>query len=243
MSVTYNGLGSNGRCGNMLFQMAATIGVAIKNNDSFIFPHWQYENDFNIPKHHFVDSVTFSNTFTERGFEYQEIPYSQNLNVVGYFQSYKYFEHCKDKILDLFTMKLGHEIIRGSTAIHVRRSDYITAPNCYVDLSSTDYYERAIQTIGPSNYFIFSDDVEFCKRRFANIQNKIIVDNGGDVIKDFNTMTRCENQIIANSSLSWWAAYLNKNVNKKIIASKQWFGPKLSYNNTKDLIPPEWTLI
>jgi len=245
MSVVYNALGSNGRLGNCLFQIAATIGLATKHNDTYSFPHWQYENEFNIHSHCFVDTPHFTSTWTENGFHYQEIPYSPNLNLSGYFQSHFYWDHCKDLILDLFTMKDGHDTIRGVTSVHIRRGDYAQsnlANSHYIDLAgSTDYYEQAMKQIG-GNFMVFSDDVNYCRHKFANMSNVIVIDSCGDVISDLNIQSRCENNIIANSSFSYWAAVLNRNINKKVIAPLQWFGPQLSHS-TADLCPPEWIKI
>jgi hypothetical protein len=242
MSVTFSGLGTQGRLGNSVFQMAAVIGLARKHNDTFIFPKWQYQNDFNIPANHFVDHVTYSNVFRENNFTYQHIPYQPNLNLEGFFQSNKYFDHCKNDILNLFAMK--EQLPIEANSIHIRRGDYQTLGNSYyIDLAATNYYEKATDIIGQNeNYMVFSDDPNWCRRKFFNRSNIIIVDNGGDVIKDFNMMTRCTNNIIANSSFSWWGAYLNRNPNKKVIAPQAWFGPRLPHD-TRDLLPPEWTRI
>jgi hypothetical protein len=241
MPVTYKDLGKNGRLGNAIFEMCAAIGLAVKHSDSYIFPYWQYSESFNFPSGSFIaeNNIKYDNTYVEKSFTYNEIPYSQNLNLEGYYQSYKYFEHCKHYILDVFTMKNMSPI--NNTAIHVRRGDYINLGNSYyIDLAATNYYEQAMEIIGPGNYLIFSDDPAWCRNRFKGID---VVESGGDVIQDFNMLLRCENQIIANSSFSWWAAYLNRNPNKKVIAPKNWFGHKLSYNDTRDLIPTDWMLI
>jgi len=243
MSVTFSQLGNMGRLGNAMFEMSAVIGLAKKYNDTFIFPKWQHQNDFNIPANHFADRVTYNNVFTENGFTYQEIPYKSNLNLCGYYQSYKYFDHCKDDILDLFSMK-EQAPIENTTAIHIRRGDYQTLGNSYyIDLASTNYYENAMDIIGQNeNYMVFSDDISFCRRKFFNRSNIIIVDNGGNAVKDLNIQSRCENNIIANSSFSYWSAYLNRNPNKKVIAPQAWFGPKLNHD-TRDLIPDSWMRI
>src|ERR1019366_4582584 len=97
--ISYSQLGNNGRLGNQLFQMAAAICLALNNNDTYIFPAWKYEKYFNLHGC-FSNSVTYKNTYNEPHFHYAPIPYQQNLNLSGYYQSYKYMTGNEDFIIE-----------------------------------------------------------------------------------------------------------------------------------------------
>jgi len=105
-------------------------------------------------------------------------------------------------------------------SIHIRRGDYVKH-SAFVQLWETDYYERAMAQFPPGTRFlIFSDDIKWCKARFGT--DNIDFSWGKDEIEDMNLMAGCEHNIIANSSFSWWAAYLNPNPNKRVIYPKAW---------------------
>lgn len=140
------------------------------------------------------------------------------------------------------------------TGIHIRLGDYSKLPNHYVQLLQTDYYIRAIQELDDKTDFflVFSNDIPQCKKYFSTVEEKIRSkvlfvespqeksEGNSSAISDLYLMSCCSNFIIANSSMSWWGAWLIRNRDKIVIAPKQWFGPALSMNDTKDLIPPEW---
>lgn len=89
-------------------------------------------------------------------------------------------------------------------------------------------------------YYVVSDDLAWCRENFKG--DRFIFPNGSE-IEDLCTMIKCKNNIIANSSFSYFGAYLNANPTKSIVAPKNWFGPALSGHNTKDLIPADWKQI
>jgi len=92
----------------------------------------------------------------------------------------------------------------------------------YVNLSETDYYEKAIKLFPVDKFLVFSDDVAYCKDKWGQDPRFEIMEKG-DEIEDLNTMASCKSNILANSSYSWWAGFLNMNPNKKIIYPKQWY--------------------
>jgi len=243
MVVTYLDFGNCGRTGNCLFQAAATIATALKNNDDYIFPdNWKDREHFNIPDDKFTkETIQYSKTYVEPFFHYATIPYQPNLNLSGYYQSELYFKEYEKEIKTLFEYKQCFPENTGVTSMHIRRGDYTKLGNSYyTDLANTSYYEEAMNIIKSDCYFVFSDDINWCKERFKGTQFIFIEGNKPHI--DMALMSSCENNIIANSSYSWWAAYLNKNTNKKIIAPKNWFGPKLQHN-TKNLTPITWNKI
>ena len=103
-----------------------------------------------------------------------------------------------------------------------------------------EYYRSAVDLIGKEKlFFIFSDDINWCKNNFDFIENKFFIENNKDY-EDLILMSLCSHNIIANSSFSWWGAWLNSNPNKIIISPKKWFGNKYNFHNTKDLYNEKW---
>jgi hypothetical protein len=231
MSITFSQLGNNGRMGNQLFQMAATISLALNNNDSYLFPTWKYEQHFNLHGC-FVNQINLISIYREPHFHYAPIPYKPNLDLNGYFQSYKYMIGHEDFIIDKLTPIYNLDNC-NATSIHIRRGDYVNNENNH-PVINMDYYNKAIDLCATDKYYIFSDDIAWCKNNF--IGNKFEFMEGNHETLDLAIMAKCSNNIIANSSFSLWAAIINKNHDKKIIYPQKWFGPSLQLN-TKDLIP------
>lgn len=240
--ITFNQLGNLGRLGNCLFQIAATIGAATRLNDSYIFPRWKYEPFFNL-HNCFQDNIRSTKTYSEPFFHYQEInpQYNKNeiLNLIGYFQSPIFYQHCEQLIRDKFTFT--HQTLsQNKVSIHVRRSDYVNLVDCH-PMPSMDYYRQAMEILPSEKYTVFSDDIPWCRQNFLGDQFEF--SEGKSEVEDLELMSKCLNgHILANSSFSWWGAWLNQNSDKKVIAPIKWFGPKLQHN-TKDLCPPEWIRI
>lgn len=160
-----------------------------------------------------------------------------------YVQDLKYFDKYEKEIKELFGEGIGY---LPYVSIHVRRGSNPSNPNepkysenpFYVNLSDTDYYEKAIELFPGDNFLVFSDDPEYCKGKWGNDKRFQVMEKG-DEIEDFNLMASCKHNIIANSSYSWWVAYLNPNHGKKIIAPKKWFSDEIKRVG----IPPTWTQI
>ena len=147
--------------------------------------------------------------------------------------------------------------ICNSVSIHIRRGDFTANPEVakvHGNICNLEYYERAMnfieQKIDNPIFYIFTDDVEWVKIHFNNRSNLIIVSNSvknqvefghkHNAHQEMYLMSLCNHNIIANSSFSWWAAWLNRNDNKIIIAPKKWFNDKKS---DRDLIPITWIRI
>lgn len=235
--ITFTNLGKMGRLGNQLFQIATCIGVAEKTNDKYIFPKWEYEKNFCL-HNCYSDSIKVNNSYAEPYFHYKEIKTQpgQVTDLVGYWQSYKYFNNCQELILGLLTPKTGFSIKYNCTSIHVRRGDYTKLTKEYEQLNM-DYYNKAMKAVNSKNYIVVSDDINYCKSIFKG--DNISFSEYKNPIDDLGLMISCEHNIIANSTFSWWGAYLNKNPSKIIIAPNKWFGPALNHD-TKDLIPNSW---
>jgi len=164
----------------------------------------------------------------------------------GYWQCEKYFIDASDVIRKDFTLKSPLSETAGeyaeritaanSVSLHIRRGDYVGNPHHEVDL--TKYYKNAISTIREKTdnpeFFIFSDDIEYahcCFEDFNLVQ-------GCRGIEDMHLMSLCKHNIIANSSFSWWGAWLNDNPYKTVIAPKRWFAGKKYSSAT--IIPESW---
>jgi len=232
--------------GNSLFQIAATIGYARKYSVNYVFPKYKDQNSINISQDKFITLPDVNTRYDESEFKHTEIPFQENSelhNLHGYFQSWKYFDHCKEEIKQAFTPKPinNPELFRGVCSIHVRRGDYLKYPGHH-PTQGLEYYKRAMKLIPCDKFLVISDDPEYCKRIFKGDQ--FIVSESAPQDVDFKTMISCSHHIIANSSFSWWAAYLGDSSEKVIVAPKNWFGPKLSSTHKiDDLIPSHWKLV
>lgn len=147
--------------------------------------------------------------------------YARDNNIDIYMQDEKHFEKYKGAIKWIFSQDIGPTIDRVS--IHVRRGDYVQPPfnQLYIDLSQTHYYEQAIDNFPNEKFLIFSDDINWCKNFF--IGEKFEFSEGKTEVEDMNLMASCKHNIIANSTFSWWSAYLNPNEGHKVVCPKEWF--------------------
>jgi hypothetical protein len=203
--------------------------------------------------------VLTKNYIKEKNFFFQPeiINVSKEIYLDGYWQSEKYFEDYADAIRDDFKFKdylMDNQNINiakviqstESISVHVRRGDYIQDKMNFnkIGVCSSNYYNKCFKyilgkVVDPS-FFIFSDDISWakenlkvpCKCTFVDINSG---DNGW---KDLFLMSQCKHNILANSSFSWWAAWLNKNPKKIIISPDPWF--KSDLFDTKDLVPENW---
>lgn len=244
-----------GGLGNYLFQIGAACTLAEKYNDVAVFNFSnakQVHSNIAVYRNNILRNINdqkFTHTciYNEPAFTYKSLPYINGILLDGYFQSEKYLD--RNLILKLFSIddiskkyivdKYGYDF-SNTVSIHVRRGDYISKQNRH-PVQPIDYYIKSINYFDPSyKFYIFSDDIEWCRAHFSE-DNIIFINNNTDYI-DLWLMSLCEHNIIANSSFSWWAAWLNTNVNKKVIAPKLWFGPDKKLN-TFDLIPESWITI
>lgn len=176
-----------------------------------------------------------------------------------FFQSEKYFSDSEDQIRKDFTFmnvpsERNMEVIKiiqssNSVSIHVRRWDYVTNPsaNSTLGTCNVDYYNNAIEYIQSKidvpTFFFFSDDIAWVKENIKVENNSYYIDwNSWDQsYEDMRLMTLCKHNIIANSSFSWWWAWLNKNISKIVIAPQRWFNDVNM--NDSDVVPEKWIKI
>ena len=207
-----------------------------------------------IPEKHFHFDENLFNTFPDGS------------GLYGFFQSEKYFKHIEDEIREDFTFKkewlepcegfrkdLGDEVI----FLHVRRGDPNLADKrgfkwAYTQCSSQhppqplEYYEKALKEFDDDMpVVVFSDSIDWVKEQDLFKPDRFMISEQTDKFSDgalvpyidLCLMTLCDHAIIANSSMSWWGAWLIQNEYKKVVAPKMWFGPAYADKDTKDLYP------
>lgn len=177
-------------------------------------------------------------------FHYSKLNYDSNCNYYlgGYWQSEKYFVDIENIIRDNLkpTESIKNKLLAAyptcnSVSLHIRRTDYLSLSSIH-PIQPIDYYEKALKHIKYEHVLVFSDDIEWCKQNLK-FNNMIFVENN-DNIEDMWLMSLCNHNIIANSSFSWWGAWLNDNKNKTVVAPAKWFGE--GYYCDVDVLPNCW---
>ena len=249
--IGFNALGQMGRLGNQMFQFAALKGIARNNGFEYCIPPSKNQNEW--AEHQLFAAFKLSNTTQlniqyidfdrpivgESNFGFNEKIFNECpdwVSLQGYFQSEKYFLHIKEEIKGDFgfsdeILNPCRELISGidnPISLHIRRTDYITNPNHTV--LDIDYYKKALVEFDKnSTVLVFSDD-------------RFLIAEGNSNYVDMCLMTLCSGHIIANSSFSWWGAWLAES--KKVVAPLGWFkGSNNEHLDTKDLIPEDWIVI
>lgn len=191
-------------------------------------------------------------------YEPQVFKTPKDVYIEGYWQHYKYFENLHPQIFEELTLKeqLTTEAAAllatikndpSSVAVHIRRGDYVTdsGANYLMGVLPIGYYRQAInyikQKISKPSFYFFSDDLDWVKNNIQTDAPVYYVDGNTDFV-DLDLMRHCKNNIIANSTFSWWAAFLNRNIDKIIIAPNQW-SPREDVNRNIHLQFPSWIKI
>lgn len=172
----------------------------------------------------------------------------KNCYVKGWFQSERYFKNIRSILIKEFVprekIKISTELKKAiesaeSVSIHIRRGDYVKI-NHAINIT---YYKMAIEYIKKAYkypyFLIFSDDLDWVKKNLQ-INDKFIYVNENKILKDYEElfiMSKCQSNIISNSTFSWWAAWLNKNDKKIVIAPKQWMKVQ------RHIIPEDWVIL
>jgi len=244
-----------GGMGNQMFQYAVAKSLSIKYNIPFFMDRnyidkfdWRnYDLDlFNVDENFIINPIeaipvndgvglSFNNEIYNI---FDNIPLEQNIYLEGYFQNIGYTDpiynilkkdfKLKNDINDNRSLDLLNEIkSTNSVMLNVRRTDFVNSS--FHGTMDVDYYNNAISIINEKvenpKYFIFSDDIEWCKENLSNIDNSFIVDHSykGDRFGEYlELMKNCKHFIIPNSSFAWWSAYLCENENKIVIAPERW---------------------
>tara|TARA_R110000824_G_scaffold185608_7_gene366597 strand:- start:1345 stop:2028 length:684 start_codon:yes stop_codon:yes gene_type:complete len=227
-----------------MFQYAALRAFGLRHNIPIFYPSKfppapDLHAFFNILQSDFIDGEYDSHV--EPYFQYKEIPLlSSNMILFGYYQSEKYFKDAEETIRKEFTFR--HPKITENVdaiSLHVRRGDYLNLVDDH-PVCPVTYYTKALELLPDKNVIVFSDDIEWCKKTFKG--SKFQFSEGRSPSEDIEYMSRCSHHVIANSSFSWWGAWLGHNENKIVIAPKRWFGKNKEYD-TKDLYCSGWHII
>lgn len=201
------------------------------------------------------------NFYSEAHFHYDENLFNlqPNTYIEGFFQSEKYFEKIKDIIRSDFCFakeanQINKDVLAkiettNSVSLHVRRGDYVSKKryqNLYANCT-LEYYRCAVEYIATKHdnptLFIFSDDINWAKENLKLPFECVYVSHNtnADSYEDMRLMSSCKHNVIANSSFSWWGAWLNNNPQKIVIAPKKWFNDKNIIQT--DIIPDSWIQI
>ena len=276
-----------GGLGNQLFQIFTTIAYALKCEKSFFFlnnaqlgtgsngvtiryTYWETFLSSLSPFLKNMDEIPQLIFIKEKGFTYKELPEnfenSYGTLLVGYFQSPKYFERCKEVIYRLLKIYLKKVIVKTKVKInfedmniislHFRFGDYKKYPNVYPLLDEL-YYKNALSYIVNelSNntelvvlYFCEDESLPEVNNIIKNLKeyfSNISFQRADPLLEDWEQMllmSLCHYNIIANSSFSWWGAYLNTNICKIVCYPDKWFMPEAN-KDTNDLFLDDWVQI
>lgn len=260
--ITFNNLGNLGRLANQMFQYASLKGIATNRGFDFCIPPESsfgeidplVKNDpLNLYSCFHVDEKSTLGMYPnqmlhERMHTFDEELFNNcpdNVDLFGYYQSPKYFNHIQDEIRkdfsfpkelndtcdDVINTLGGGDVI----SLHIRRTDYIANPNH--PLQPMEYYLNALEQLPELPVIVFSDDPEWCDEQDEFDSDRFAI-SYNSVDLDLCLMTKCKYHIIANSSFSWWGAWLAKS--KKVIAPKNWFGASCKHKSVEDMVFGDW---
>lgn len=249
--ICFSKLGAMGRLGNSLFQIASMKGITHSKGCELSLPHWDY-------------AKYFKGTHPEgpqRGLQVKEPAFhycgdfapndGKDYDVVGYLQSHRYWQDIEPEIKKHFEwqegylaeirQKYAHTLSKPTVAIHIRRGDYVNNP-AYVNLPPL-YYLRALIEKIPNwrehHLVFFSDDQSYANMHFGCLENAHFA--YGDEIDNLCLMSLCDHFVVANSSYSWWGAYLGEKPHSIIVRPERHFSGSLAGTSIADLYPQHWT--
>jgi len=258
-----------GQLGNQMFQLASLKGIAKNNNHNFCIPNHKevvVDNLGNKLRIELFEPFVLKNidilnlqqidesrpSVQESGFHFDKNLFNNCpdwINLVGYFQSEKYFKNIEDEVREDFTFK--DEILKpckemasqvdDPISLHIRRGDFLINSSNHYNLG-LEYYEEALRKFDSDRtVIIFSDDPDWCKEQSLFSDDRFLVSESNNSYVDLCLMSLCKEHITANSTFSWWGAWLAKS--QKVIAPKNWFGLDNQHLDTKDLYCPDWIVI
>lgn len=243
-----------GRMGNQMFQIATTAAHAWRVGKPFAFPDTAQGSYTGETYFHHLPKVrrgAFFPKYTERSHRYNPIPLNlTNVKLHGYWQSEKYFMDYRDKVIELFRI---NPVEAGNTcSVHLRLGDYLEFKDKHPPVT-TDYISNAIDWFMAKTeirkFLVFSDNVELARTMLSDYIQSYVTPldisfcEEQRPLKALAMMAGCTHNIIANSSFSWWGAWLNTNPEKIVIAPKVWFGPGNSHLDATDIYCENWLVL
>jgi hypothetical protein len=256
-----------GGLGNQLFQVFATIAYAIEHNINFLFEYsanlgkrrTYWDTLLSSISDHVTTSIPQTTLVNQGTHGFIKLPEpKENITLNGYFQSYKFFDNHLKTILKMLDVekfqKKKYSFQKNSISLHFRRGDYKDLPDCH-PIMGVDYYVNALnyillfdESLFTVYYFCEEEDFESVEKDVAILKNEF-----RDKItfvrhleetdwEEMLSMSCCKHNIIANSSFSWWGAYLNMDPEKIVCYPSVWFGP-LIQENTDTMFPEKWIKI
>jgi len=260
--IVHKWCGRYGRMANQMFQFAAAVGLAKKHNTDWAvlngMPTLDLNRAFKLPNTKWINESEVRHFHryieTNKGFDSRFLSQPSQTLVEGYFQTEKYFAHCKDTILEEFSFKdefhsmaiekkktLGDKPL---CSIHVRRGDYLSLPNHH-PIPSLMYYDSALEIVREYckdfNIVYFTDDPNWVGYNMIPEFGGVVA--RGSAYEDLCLMSMCDYNIIANSSFSWWGAWLNQKENKVVVCPRTWFGPAVKNAEKFDIVCEGWFAI
>lgn len=246
--ITFNKLGTYGRIGNQMFEVAGTIGIATKCGHDFGFPYWK--NYDQVQRFGGGEDIDIQKWFKNPlplvapgeypdynvGWGYHDVAVPDGVSMNGHFQSEKYFKHCEKLIRHYFEFATQTKKRIDTVAVHFRGGDY---GGDYHPTMTREYYQAAAKFFDKGfKFLLFTDDPERAKDVIPFEYE--LVPRGHSMV-DLELMTRCDAHIIANSTYSWWGAWLANS--RRVIAPQKWFGPAAKRISGRDLYCENWIVI
>lgn len=235
-----------GRMGNFLFQVACAMAYAWRHGLDFTVPNTTKNPKWNpIYLQHLVnrrwDPHLPEVKVDEKLFTYQELPFEEgwrgkNIILDGYWQTQKYFIAFRERLLAAFGFQ-WHPL-KGFVSVHVRRGDYLTLTEKHPPVP-VEWLLAAMEQFPGFHFIFFSDDIPWCQQTFGQ-RKDVTFSKGVNEVDDLVYMSNCEHHICSASTFSWWGAWLNRNSAKRVVIPKRWFQPGRK-EDTRDIVPPEWT--
>lgn len=261
--ISFNHLGNHGHLGNQMFQYAAIKGIATKYGRDFMIPPKEIFGKYYYTKLRSSINDCFDldcargmsdyPTIQENGFSFDKNLFEnfpeQNVNLLGFFQSDKWFTHIKEDIKKDFIFipeyndpaSDARQSFNGKIgSIHIRRTDYVN--NLSHNCQTNEYFEKSLNQIPEDcEVLIFSDDPEWCKSQPIFSSDRFLISETDNAYIDLALITMCNYIIIGSSSFSWWGAYLSNA--EVVIAPNTWFGPNNSHLDTTDIYCDGWIIL
>jgi hypothetical protein len=248
--IVFRDLAYDGRLGNQLWRIASTLGIAASRNDDARLGEWTYRPYFSVPDRYFewtdgVDAATIAQHIAPR-----HRPWLQDAGlwlpiedrVRAYFAP---SDLARDQLHDRYGALLA---LPDTIAVHVRRGNYLNAPHLF-PVCGPDYYRKALDLLPEGNVIVFSDDPRWCAENLSWMRPREVVGftvterlethvDGNPDYLDLFLMTHCDHHVIANSSFSWWGAFLSGN--RAPIHPARWYGPGFPDLDASLMFVPGW---